>query len=62
MKGIVSVCVLRERLLGILLKHKFNIEWHLNNNNEPSIIFTTLLCRAYRFLYVRMNHAIDKVC
>lgn len=35
----------------ILLKHKFNIEWHLNNNNRPSIIFTTLLCRAYRFLF-----------
>lgn len=47
---------------GILLKHKFNIEWHLNNNNRPSIIFTTLLCRAYRFLFFRMNHAIDKLC
>lgn len=46
---------------GILLKHKFYIEWHLNNNNRPSIIFTTLLCRAYRFLF-RMNHAIDKLC
>lgn len=45
----------------ILLKHKFYIEWHLNNNNRPSIIFTTPLCRAYRFLF-RMNHAIDKVC
>ena len=47
------VCALRcaRSSSGILLKHKFNIEWHLNNNNRPSIIFTTLLYVVHIVFY-----------